>query len=71
MNRQKRLPARRALAAGLLATTMLVAPLVVAAEALANRAPVSVEQSQKPADFSAVIKAVRPAVVSVHVERSA
>jgi serine protease Do len=70
MQKDKHTPAGRALIAGLLATTILAAPLAVAAGAFQAPAPVTIEQAQAPADFSAVIEAVRPAVVSIYAERA-
>jgi len=58
----------RGFAAGLLAGTMLAGVAAVATPMLA--APVTVPQVAAPADFSAVVQAVRPAVVSVLVEGS-
>ena len=64
-------PSGRMIVAGLLATTMLAAPFAVIAAKRAADAPVRVEQTAVAVDFSTVIKAVRPAVVSIIVEKSA
>jgi serine protease Do len=63
--------ATRMIAAGLLATTFLAAPFAVIAAKRAADAPVRVEQTQPAVDFSTLIKAVRPSVVRVIVEKSA
>lgn len=61
----------RMIVAGLLATTFLAAPFAVVAAKGAVNAPVRVEQTQAAVDFSTVIKAVRPSVVSIIAETSA
>jgi len=71
MIKQAQSTSGRIIVAGLLASTMLAAPFAVAAAKRAADTPVRVEQAAVPADFSTVIKAVRPAVVSILVEKTA
>ena len=71
MTKPTRRNSKRMIVAGLLATTMLAAPFAVVAAKQAANAPIRVEQTQAMMGFSAVIKAVRPSVVSIIVEKSA
>ncbi len=71
MTTYKKFSKKQIIVASLLATTMLAAPFAAATAKSISDAPVRVERAAAMVDFSSVIKAVRPAVVSIFVEKSA
>ncbi len=71
MTTHSQLKKNRMIVAGLLATTMLAAPFAVAAAKYTQDKAVKIEQPANVVDFSPVIKAVKPAVVSIFVEKMA
>ncbi len=71
MTKLKQPTGKRLIVAGLLATTILGAPFAVVAAKTVFDAPIRVQRPAAMADFSSVIKAVRPSVVSIFVEKSA